>query len=255
MARADGGFDVILWGDALGQVDGSGRIQLTAAGHPSVNHDGVRMLRHTIAHEAQHVVMDGRGSGFEAYGRHKVSGSARRWLFDDASKMCDEHRAERNAVQVTEKGPPTVGDVLDVLCHMGQELAVADNRFQNSPAPINVERLRNDVYTTCTPYWISVAYWSAHCREGDDIGEVPQEIAEQNIWQRYVGGTWETMARALSQLPADLTTSPEVLHRAAMTVSVAVCESLNYIGFRHFGTATMAEHFYVDRHDFPSARD
>jgi hypothetical protein len=254
MARADGGFDVILWGDALCQVDGSSRLKLTARGQPSVNPEGLRLLSHTIAHEAQHVVMDGRGSGFEAYGYEKISGAARRLMFAVATKMCDEHRAEWNAAQVTGNDPPTVGDVLDVLCHMGNDLAVANSRFQNSQtAPIDIQRFRDDVYSACAPFWTSVSYWAAYYRAGDDVTDVPQEIGELNIWDRYVGGTWRSMAQALSQLPVDLTTSPDVLQRAAKEVAIAVDDSLNYTGFRHFDTPT-AEHFYVDRQDFPSAR-
>ena len=73
----------------------------------------------TLIPEAQHVVMDQRGSGFDAYCRDKITGDARELLFHVGVKICDEHRAEWNAVQLTDSERPTVGAVLDVLCHMG----------------------------------------------------------------------------------------------------------------------------------------
>jgi hypothetical protein len=229
---------------------------VTAAGGPAVNPDGVQLLRQTIAHEAQHVVMEMRGSGFDAYLPDKVPGIAARWLFDVARKMCDEHRAEWNAVQVTSREPPTICDVLDVLCHMGQELAAAHNRYQlSSHLPVDVGRLRDDVYTACAPFWTAIAYWGAQSRRGDDIGDVPEEIAQLKMWQLYVGGTWEPMAKALGQLPvADLTTSPNVLHRAARTLAAAVDKSLNHIGFQHVD-GPQGQAFYIRKHVFQSARE
>jgi hypothetical protein len=173
--------------------------------------------------------------------------------------MCDEHRAQWNAVQVIGAAAPTAGDVLDVLCPMGQELAAAVGRFEQSRRePIDIKRLKDDVYAACTPLWTWVAFWAAEYREGSEIseiGEVPEEIARLKVWQRYVGPTWQTMARALSQLPVTLAASPDALHQAARRVAVAVAASLEYVGFRHQDSANLNELFHVGRQDFPSARE
>ena len=151
---------------------------------------------------------------------------------------------------------PTAGDVLDVFCPMGQELAAAVDRFEQSTRePIDIKRLKDDVYAACIPLWTWVAYWAAEYREGNAISEVPGEIARLKLWQRYVGPTWQTMATALSQLPVALAASPDALHQAARRVAVAVGESLEYIGFRHQDSATLNELFHIARQDFPSARE
>ena len=203
--------------------------------------------------------MELHGSGLGAY-RHQLSWEgAPNLQFAVARKMCDEHRAQWNAVQVIGAIPPTVGDVLDVLCHMGQELAAAVARFeQSSLAPVDIKRLKDDVYAACTPLWTWVAYWAAEYREGSEIseiGEVPEQIARLKVWQRYVGPTWQTMATALSQLPVALAASPDALQQAARRVAVAVGESLAYIGFRHQDSAALNELFHIARQDFPSARE
>jgi hypothetical protein len=63
------------------------------------------------------------------------------------------------------------------------------------------------------------------------------------------------MTEALSQLPTALATSPEALNQAATRVAVAVTESLQHIGFRHFDSPTLTEFFYIQRYDFPSTRE
>jgi hypothetical protein len=101
-------------------------------------------------------------------------------------------------------------------------------------------------------------YWAAEYLHGtdiSDISEVPEQIARLKAWQRYVGPTWQTIARALSQLPVALGASPEALHQAARRVAVAVGASLEYIGFRHSDAVTLNELFRIARQDFPFARE
>ena len=258
MLRRDGGVEVIVDANSLINADSSG-FKPTAVGLPSVSPEGLQMLRRTVIHEAQHALMELQGSGLGAY-RHQVTWEGATTLqFAVARKMCDEHRAQWNAVQVIGAAPPTVDAVLDVLCQMGQEVAAAVGRFeQSSLAPVDIKRLKDDVYAACTPLWTWVAYWTAEYREGSEIseiGEVPEQIARLKVWQRYVGPTWQTMARALGQLPVALAASPDALHQAARRVAVAVGTSLEYIGFRHSDTAALNELFHIARHDFPSARE
>jgi hypothetical protein len=255
MLRNDGGVDVIVDGNFLVASDASG-MKFTSAGGPRVSSEAVQLLRRTVAHEAQHAVMDMRGSGFDNYGFQSSWGTARRYQFAVAVKMCDEHRAQWNAAAAIGRNPPTVGDVLDFLCHMGQELATAAARFQESShAPADIGRLREDVYTAVIPVWTMAAYWTAEYRDGNEISEMPQEITQLKIWQRYIGASWELLTEALSQLPVLVDTSPEVLHQGAKRVAAAVAGSLEHIGFRHYDSPTLVEFFYIDRYDFPSARE
>jgi hypothetical protein len=255
MLRKDGGVEVIVDANSLINSDSSG-FKPTAAGLPSVSPDGLQMLRRTVAHEAQHAMMELQGSGLGAYRHQSIWQGAPNLQFAAARKMCDEHRAQWNTVQVIGPAAPTAGDVLDVVCQMGQELAAAVDRFEQSTRePIDIKRLKDDVYAACIPLWTWVAYWAAEYREGDEIGEVPGEIARLKVWQRYVGPTWQTLARALSQLPVALAASPDALHQAARRVAVAVEESLEYIGFRHHDSVTLNELFSIARQDFPSARE
>jgi hypothetical protein len=258
MLRMDGGVEVIVDANSLINSDSSG-FKPTAAGLPSVSPDGLQMLRRTVTHEAQHAIMELHGSGLGAY-RHQLSWEgAPNLQFAVARKMCDEHRAQWNAVQVIGAAAPTAGDVLDVLCPMGQGLAAAVGRFgQSSRAAIDIKRLKDDVYAACTPLWTWVAYWAAEYREGSEISEISEvsdEIARLKVWQRYVGPTWQMMAGALSQLPVALAASPDALHQAARRVAVAVGASLEYIGFRHQDSVTLNELIHIARQDFPSARE
>jgi hypothetical protein len=139
---------------------------------------------------------------------------------------------------------------------MGQELATAAGRFQESShASADIGQLREDVYAAVVPIWTMAAYWAAEYRDGDEISEMPQEITQLKIWQRYFAASWELLTEALSQLPVFLATSPEVLHQGAKRVAAAVAASLEHIGFRHYDSPTLTEFFYIDRNDFPSARE
>jgi hypothetical protein len=233
----------------------SGGFKPTAAGLPSVKPDGLQMLRRTVAREAQHANMELSGSGLGAY-RHQLAwDGAPKLQFAVARTMCDEHRAEWNAVQVVGTTVTTAGDVLEVIGPVGHELAAAVGRFEQSRHESNdVKRLKDEVYAACIPLWTWIALWAAEYRQGDQISEVPVEIARLKLWQRYVGPTWQTMTTALCQLPVTVAASPDALHQAARRVAVAVGRSLGYIGFRHQDSAVLHELFHIARHDFPSTR-
>jgi hypothetical protein len=258
MLRKDGHVEVIVDANSLINADSTGAFIPSAAGLPSVKPEGLHMLRRTVTHEAQHAIMELQGSGLIAYRYQATWQGAPDLQFAVARKMCDEHRAEWNAVQIVGVATPTAGDVLDVVCPMGQELAMAVDRFKRSTRqPIDIKRLKDDVYAACISLWTWTAYWAAQYREDQTsaIGDVPAEISRLRVWQRYVGPTWQTMAGALSQLPVALQASPDALHQAARKVAVAVGESLEYIGFRHHDTATLNELIRIARQDFPSARE
>ncbi|RFZ48539.1 hypothetical protein MSS2_04706 [Mycobacterium marinum] len=255
MPVGDGQIDVIVDANFLIANDAAG-LAAASAGRPILNRDGLSLVRRTIVHEAQHVVMNQRGSSFEDYLPERVDGEARAHLFDVARLMCDEHRAESKATQLTTPDPPSVDDVLDVLCHLGQELQAADALYQSAPGRHGaVGKLRDDVYIACGSFWTAVSYWAAQYRREDEIAEPSESIQTLGVWQRYVGPIWGTMAAALSAVPViDLSTTKQDLHAAAMGVLVAVEKSLSFIGFRYFDDGANGPAFYVDRHDFPSAR-
>jgi hypothetical protein len=146
-----------------------------------------------------------------------------------------------------------VKDVLDILCHMGQELADASARFEQSA---DRAQLRTDVYNACGPVWTWIALWAAEHRDADEVGQVPDDIEQLKISQRYIGPAWQTTADALRRLPVAVHTPPETLHQAAKGVAKAVAKSLEHIGFRHTDNPyNWQETFTVLRQDFPSARE
>lgn len=252
----DGGkIDVILDANFLVRSDEAG-LAAVNAGRPILDEEGLKLLRRTITHEAQHVIMHQRGSSFDEYLPRRIAGEARANLFDVARLMCDEHRAESRATRLTALNPPTVDDVLDVICHLGRDLQTADALYQSAPGRDGaVGKLRNDVYIACAAFWTSVSYWASQYRRARTIGEPPETIRNLRVWQRYVGPTWGLMAEALDTVPEiDHPTAPEDLHAAATRVLAAVEKSLNFIGFRYFDDGANGPLFYIDRHDFPSER-
>jgi hypothetical protein len=169
--------DIIVHGYYLVGKNPAGLPRFTATGYPRFNPEA-RRLRRAIAHEAQHANMELAGSGFRAYRLQDISGGAKRLQFEVARKMCDEHRAERNTIGTYGSHPPTVKDVLDILGHMGEQLADAFTRFEQSA---NREQLRTDVYNACAPVWTWVAYWTAEYRDADGLGPVPDNIAQVKL--------------------------------------------------------------------------
>ncbi|TGB45477.1 hypothetical protein [Mycolicibacterium peregrinum] len=200
--------------------------------------------------------MHQRGSSFDEYLPRTNRGEARAHLFDVARLMCGEHRAESRATRLTASNPPTVDDVLDIICHLGRDLQTADALYQSSPGCDGaVGNLRNDVYIAWRSVLdVSVLLGSQHRRERT-IGEQPETIRNLRVWQRYVGPTWGLMAGALDTAP-DIghITDLEDLHAAATRVLAAVEKSLSSIGFRYFDDGVSGPIFYIDRHDFPSER-
>jgi hypothetical protein len=254
MRRANGRVDVIVHGYYLAEKTGTGQPILTPSGFPRLNPVAIEVLPRTIAHEAQHANMELAGSGFRAYRLQDITGTAERAHFEVARIMCDEHRAERFAIESYSSKVPTVSTVLDILGHLGEKLSEAYSRFTQSADRL---QLRNDVYRACGTVWTWVGYWAAEYRDADNgVGPVPDDIAQLKLWQRYIGPTWQTLADALSRLPVAADAPPDTLHRAARQVANAVAKSLEQIGFRHFDNPfTWLETFQVVRHDFPSARE
>lgn len=218
---------------------------------PILDREPMTVIRRTLIHEAQHAVMHQRGSAH--YEIEPVDGPFSRQFAAQAAKVCDEHRAEWNAVQLTESKPPTVGDVTDVLEMLGRQLSAANEAYQNSPSePDAVWNLASAVFTACDAFWTSLGYWAAQHRKDDaNIAELPAEITALPLWQRYGGDVWNLLQDSLPALPVeDLTTDPEVLNAAAKLVAASLTKSLETIGFRY--EETDAGHaFYIERFDFP----
>lgn len=239
MPREDSRIDVLIDGNCLVDVDRDGRMIPKSA--------GVELIRRTIQHEAQHVVMSQRGSGFEAYGRDKVSGLIDVHMFDFASVVLDEHRAEWGAISLSTQEDPSVSAVADVLSALGAQLAVVDAAFQRSR---DVHTLMEDTLVACQPFWVSMAYWAAQYRSPQSISPPPYEILQMPLWKRYVGDSWTALSDAFCRVPvADLSTDPEVLHEAALVMAAALRSSLLVVGFRYVEDGAGSA-FYIDRYDF-----
>lgn len=245
MPLADGRIDVIVNAGWLLAIDENNV--------PILNREPMQIIRRGLVHEAQHVVMHQRGSGFDEYVIEPGAGVFSRHLAGNAAKLCDEHRAEWQAVRLTEPDPPTVGDVTAVLESLGRQLYAANAAYQIAPdAPDAVWELAGAVFTACEPFWTSLGYWTAQHRTGDaSIADVPGEIAALPLWQRYGGNVWSLLVNSLRPLPVeDLTTSREILSAAAQLVAATLTASLDTIGFRYEETAAGAA-FYITRFDFP----
>lgn len=240
----DGRVDVIM--------NGAGPI--SAATGEEINRELVNFLRRTLIHEAQHVIMHQRGSGFEAYKIDAIQGAMRRHFAKNAAIICDEHRAEWQAIRLTEPEPPTVGDINAVLEALGRQLAAANSAYQADPyGPDAIRNLAGAVLTACNHFWTAVGYWTAQHRNDDtNIAGIPAEIAALPLWQRYGGDVWTLFQESLRALPVeDLTTSPEILTAAAQHVAEALTSSLETIGFRGEDSDS-GWAFYITRFDFPS---
>jgi hypothetical protein len=253
MKLPGGRVEVIVETGFLSDFDENGQPRWTAAGLPCLSRTALATLQRTMIHEAQHVVMPQRNSGFEEYAFQTHAGDFPRWDYVVSANICDEHRAEWNAIRLTTRTPPSRDAIVDVLSRLGAELAAADARYQSSATtPDDTYRLLEDVYNACAPYWTSMAYWSAQFRGNEQFLAVSSELSGLDLWRRYVGSTWETLKEALVGLPvADLKTAPATLQQAARGIAGWVAESLRFIGFRQtIGPDGAA--FFIDRHDFPS---
>ena len=218
---------------------------------PILNREPMDIIRRTVVHEAQHAVMHQRGSG--QFDIEPVDGPFSRHLAENAAIVCDEHRAEWHAVQLTESEPPTVSDVTAVLETLSRQLAAANEAYQKSPSdPDAVGNLAGAVLTACDAFWTSLGYWAAQHRKDDsNIADLPAEITALPLWQRYAGDVWNLLQGSLAALPVeDLTTDPEVLNAAAKLVAASLAKSLETIGFRYEETDA-GQAFYIERFDFP----
>ena len=125
MSMTDGRIDVVINAEWL--------LAFEENNVPMLNREPMKIIRRGLVHKAQHVVMHHRGSGFDAYGVDAVEGMFKRQVAANAAKLCDEHRAEWQAVRRTEPEPPTVSHVSDVLQALGRQLAAANQAYQAAP--------------------------------------------------------------------------------------------------------------------------
>jgi hypothetical protein len=122
MTRPDGRIDVLIDANPIARPVGNAWVW---------DDFGLQLVERTLVHEAQHVIMAHRGSGFEAYGYQDVDDYPSRMLVGCAAKVCDEHRAECDAVRLTHSTSPptTTADVEAVLEALGRELPAAAAAF------------------------------------------------------------------------------------------------------------------------------
>ena len=217
--------------------------------------DAQERIRRTLVHEAQHVIMGQRKSGFDEYAFAAEHRATDRHFAYYAAKLCDEHRAEWQANQLTAPESTTVSHVSDVLETLGRQIAAAHDAYQADPRKLDaVRNLLTNVFTACIHYWTSLGYWTAYHRTSDlDIAGIADEIAALPLWQRYAGNTWALLQESLRGLPVeDLTTSPETLSAAMRQVAVTLKSSLETIGFRYVDEGA-GQGFYITRFDFPAS--
>jgi hypothetical protein len=246
MQQPNGHIDVIINAYPIAKIG--------PRGTPVLDRTLMSMVSRTVTHEAQHAVMRQRNSGFDEYRVDEINGVFNRPLATSAAQLCDEHRAEWRAIQLTEPNPPTADDVRAVLAALGAELTAANAIYQQAPdTPQAVFALATAVFAACGPFWVSLGYWAAQFR-GDDgtLDGIPEEITELPLWQRYSGDVWAHLQRSLTTLPVeDLSTSANVLRSAAAAVAAALTVSLETIGFRCVDAGDNSA-FYITRWDFPT---
>ncbi|WP_156764712.1 hypothetical protein [Mycobacterium sp. 1081908.1] len=215
----------------------------------------MRDIRRCLVHEAQHVIMHQRGSGFDAYAYGAESGATNQEFARCAAKVCDEHRAEWQAIQLTEHEPVTAGDVVPVLEALGSQLAAAHDGYQAAPQrPGAISELAGAALSSCVNLWTTLGYWIAQYRADDaNIADIPAEIRGLPLWERYVGDVWSVLwLDGLRTLPVEnLTTSPEILCVAMRNVAATLRTSLETIGFRYYDDSDLGPIFRIIRFDFP----
>jgi hypothetical protein len=253
MKRADGHIEVIIESGFLADVDAYGHGRFTAVGQPQLSRRGLAEMRTTIVHEAQHATMYQRNSGYDKFEVSEQAGDYPRWNYAVAAKILDEYRAEWNAAQQDSRQPPSAVDVLDVLEHLGSELAAANTRYQAALTADAVGTLMEDVYSACAAYWTWMAYWAAQFR-GNQIS-VDAAIQDLNLWRRYAGPTWAELMKSLDEVSIEDLGAPgaKLREAAARVARQWIPLSLGQIGFRPLAVPG-EEAFYIDSHDFPSDR-
>jgi hypothetical protein len=247
MPALDGGTDVIINAEPLLAYDHQNL--------PILNRQHFPLVRHTLIHEAQHAVMRQRGSGFDEYALGAGDVGTIRQFAHNAALLCDEHRAEWQAVQRGKPKAPKLSDVTAVLESLGRQLATANNTYQADPGRADaVGKLAHAVFSACNHFWRSLGYWAAWQRTDDaNIADMPAEITALPLWQRYAGNVWDLLQESLRALPVeDLTTSPEILSAAGLLVAGTLRSSLETIGFRYEDSAEGGTGFYISRWDFPA---
>ncbi|VBA43946.1 hypothetical protein LAUMK136_05352 [Mycobacterium attenuatum] len=210
-------------------------------------------IRRCLIHEAQHAIMCQRGSDFDAYAFGAEEGATNREFARIAALVCDEHRAEWQAIQFTEHSPTTADAAVAVLDALGDQLAAAVDTYRSGPnGPEADFDLARAVLTACGHFWTQVGYWAAQYRVDDaSIADLPTEINDLRLWQRYAGDLWARLQASLRVLPVeDLATDPETLCTAMRHVASALRSSLETIGFRYEDTDT-GPIFRVTGSDFP----
>jgi hypothetical protein len=157
---------------------------------------GLQLDERTLVHEAPHVIMAQRGSGFEAYGYQDVD--------DHLSRMLVGLRG-----QGLRRTPRRV------QCGAAHPLdEPADDRRRRSGArgpragasrgrgafaqTQDVEQLFLAMLGACNSFWTLLAYWSAQWRRGDVLGAAPKDIAGLELWRRNVGDFWTDLATAVA---------------------------------------------------------
>lgn len=252
--RSESGVEVLIDVSSLYGVDDNGSLLRTPAGQLRLEAEGLALARRVVAHEAQHAIMMQRNADYQAY---HASAHGSEWppgVFVIAAQMCDEHRAEWNAVSVLGPEPWRPADVKSDLSALGSALAMAYSEFQMSSTEADRRsELYKSVIRACSPFWKAMAYWTSVYRSDDEFCQVSSTTEELDLWQRYVGASWEPLCAALSELPvSDLTSSTDVLVDAARQVCNWILLSLKQVGFRVDRAADDSWLFDIEKYDFPS---
>ena len=252
--RRESGIEVLIDVSLLYDVDDNGSFQRTPAGQLRLKAEGLALARGVVAHEAQHAIMMQRNADYQAY---HASAHGSEWppgVFVIAAQMCDEHRAEWNAARVLGPKPWRPADVESDLSALGSALAVAYSEFQmSSMEAVRRSELYKSVVRACSPFWRAMAYWASAYRSDDGFVQVSSATEDLDLWQRYVGVSWEPLCAALSKLPvSDLASSSDVLVDAARQVCIWILLSLKQVGFGVDRAADGSWLFDIEKSNFPS---
>lgn len=160
------------------------------------------LVKRTIVHEAQHVVMSQAGETADTYAAEPW---ARRNFLVVAQQVVDEYRAE-SAVPLELRTHDSGWDCLDVLVTLRDDLRSIVYNYQTH---LDVGRLSNEVGQECQTAWKVFSYIAAE-RQTAEVADQPlsDAVLADPLWPRMVGEHWEEFSGILARIPSGLERIP-----------------------------------------------
>lgn len=203
--------------------------------------DTIQLIRRTVAHEAQHVVMHQRESSFQEPPIRSLKAAN---LESAALAIIEEYRAELGVELELREGDAR-WDPLQILDDLsaGLGIAVAEYQFH-----LEVERLIFDVGASALVAWKSLAYQVAE--ERIMLGEHRSNVraTQDKRWAKLIGPHWDEFIDLLGSLGAGTAkTAPAELTSAASALAQLLDEWLLTLGFRWTDTPNGSSHFAIEQ--------